>query len=297
MRYTLDPGRRGNSASPKDIILRPLHSIYVSATSGLCLGMVMLAVGSFITLVSWYVGDFSDGGAAQAIILLVAICVWIRSHYSNDSSGGSVQYNQCVVWACAWTALVVSECMLFMGALGPEFRAGVTWAAVNNQHLVETVLSQLGIVIVSTSGAEQGLTAYNSVLLWCSGLAAMFIIAEWSRGSPLGSGGNTVLILILSGLFLAVQSSEFHTLHWSLAVAGTAGAFYLLTGLHGSHVVLGHALLSGNNIVSIGSMLYSVSDLVSVVGLSGLLCYWHFVDGVWFVVSGSAYFGGMSLGM
>jgi heme/copper-type cytochrome/quinol oxidase subunit 3 len=79
-------------------------------------------------------------------------------------------------------------------------------------------------------------------------------------------------------------------LHIFTTIAGVAMLFFVVTGLHGSHVgigVLGLLLFfllrceEGN--------LFSPCDLSHLAGVMGLLLYWHFVDAVWVLVVGAIY--------
>jgi heme/copper-type cytochrome/quinol oxidase subunit 3 len=277
-----------------DAILRPLHSLYLSCCSGLCAGVLILGSGIVHASIALANGSITACTGAQVILASACICAWVRSHYSSDSSSGSSSsYQSTVLYSCSWVALVCSECALFSGVIGQSAKSAWTWAAVNLQTLTESVSSAVGLSEVITSQPEQSLTAYNSALLWCSGVVAVQLLSEWSRGSSPATVASNVLILVLSGAFMSVQSSEYQGVHWCIVAAGACTIYYLLTGLHGSHVLLGHGLLAGGYLTSVASSLWSTVDIVSVCGLSGLLFYWHFVDGIWLVVGYSAYIGGL----
>lgn len=98
-----------------------------------------------------------------------------------------------------------------------------------------------------------------------------------------GEHGRSGLALGLAAamgmVFLAIQAYEWvhlvaEGLVYQSGVYG--GTFYLLTGFHGLHVLLGVALLSVAALLALRGRLGPERALLSNTAL-----YWHFVDGVW----------------
>ncbi len=56
-------------------------------------------------------------------------------------------------------------------------------------------------------------------------------------------------------------------------------SFFTLTGFHGLHVIIGLITLSILLFLSLGKM-----KILSVLAISGVDVYWHFVDVVWLFV-------------
>jgi len=82
---------------------------------------------------------------------------------------------------------------------------------------------------------------------------------------------------VLGAVFLAGQARDWDRLTFSVDTSAYGSAFYLLTGVHGLHVLLGLAamvLMAGRA----ADHRFGRHDAPSVEMLS---YYWHFVDVVW----------------
>ena len=89
------------------------------------------------------------------------------------------------------------------------------------------------------------------------------------------------MTVILGVIFLFVQGYEYHHLYndYNLKLnSGVFGStFYMLTGFHGFHVLVGMLMLF---FITIRLMKGDFTDK-SHFGFEGAAWYWHFVDVVW----------------
>jgi cytochrome c oxidase subunit 3 len=147
--------------------------------------------------------------------------------------------------------------------------------------------------------------ALNTVVLITSSLTAAWSVRSAQLGDRRGLGRNLALTLLLAGAFLVVKYFEYrHKLHngiaWgaachpseeilaslppaarALPVPRDLGVFfsiyYLMTGLHGIHVLVGMGLyvwlLSRAGRGHFGPAYYVPVDSVAL--------YWHLVDMIW----------------
>jgi heme/copper-type cytochrome/quinol oxidase subunit 3 len=127
------------------------------------------------------------------------------------------------------------------------------------------------------------LTTLSTFVLLMSSLAMVLAVGASHRGEP-GKARTWVLITALMGLFfLGFQAYEFnHFMNEGLLLSTSpfGSSFYLLTGFHGLHVLVGVIWLltlwwSGRREKLDG-------DRALDVEIGGL--YWHFVDIVWIVL-------------
>ena len=107
------------------------------------------------------------------------------------------------------------------------------------------------------------------------------------KKSPFNFEANDILLLSIAlGIyFLILQGYEYATVPFHLNDGIFGSAFYMLTGLHGLHVLVGVAFLS---VVFLRNMLYWTGW-----SNTGLLCgtwYWHFVDIIWILLYITIYF-------
>ena len=93
------------------------------------------------------------------------------------------------------------------------------------------------------------------------------------------------LTLLLGGVFLVVQGYEFASNGFGLSAGVFGSTFYILTGFHGAHVLVGLLLIAVvANRARLG--LVSADNHTAVEGTS---YYWHFVDVVWLFLFSTLY--------
>nr|YP_009227731.1 cytochrome c oxidase subunit III [Aleurocanthus spiniferus]AHY04226.1 cytochrome c oxidase subunit III [Aleurocanthus spiniferus] len=89
---------------------------------------------------------------------------------------------------------------------------------------------------------------------------------------------QTLIVCCLLGVyFISIQMYEYMNLEFSFSDSVYGSSFYILTGFHGLHVLVG-LLFIYINLVRLTIM--SFSSLM-MMGLEYSIWYWHFVDLVW----------------
>ncbi len=129
----------------------------------------------------------------------------------------------------------------------------------------------------------------NSVLLFSTGCFSLLVhlyldLGIYSRVSCL-----LVVIIIYSLFFLTGQFVEFCGNQFLFNSTMCCFMFYLITSLHGSHVVFGLLFI----FISFRSVLYL--SVLSFNWLRFSMIYWHFVDCVWIVLLVLIYDSGWSV--
>jgi len=131
-----------------------------------------------------------------------------------------------------------------------------------------------------TAAPELRLSIPFSILLWGSSLPVFYAEAAIRRGSQRGLRVG----LLLSGLmglgFLGFTLHDFQELTFGWRDSAYASMFYLIVGLHATHVFVGVCM---NGLVEVkawqGKFTAERHTSVEVFSL-----YWHFVDAVWIFV-------------
>ncbi len=165
-----------------------------------------------------------------------------------------------------WT-FIGSECMLF-------------------GSLIATYLSYEGKSVVGPTPQEIlniPLTSVSTFALLMSSLAMVLALAAVTRGDGRGAKLWLTTTAGLGTVFLTLQAIEFTAfVHEGLTISTNlfGSTFYVLTGCHGLHVLVGVIWLSTLLIQSMRGKLGP--DKAMTVELAGL--YWHFVDVVWIVI-------------
>lgn len=126
-------------------------------------------------------------------------------------------------------------------------------------------------------------TSVSSFVLLMSSLTMVLALSGIQRADGRKARIWLLATALLGMTFVAGQIYEFTTFvreGMSLSTNAGAGAFFLLTGFHGTHVTLGIVMLLSLYGLSLGGKLPPERALT--VELAGL--YWHFVDIIWIVI-------------
>jgi len=95
---------------------------------------------------------------------------------------------------------------------------------------------------------------------------------------------------ILRGLvFLLCQYIEYHFAPFSLSDGIYGSVFFMATGLHGLHVMVGLSALWCCLVVRLLSYEAGVLYWNHLIGFTGAIWYWHFVDIVWLFLFAMVY--------
>lgn len=262
---------------------------------------VMAAVGLFFVILgaSQWINGASWGAwslAAGMAIWLGTLFQWFRDSIA-ESEGGLYGHkiDLSFRWSMSW--FIFSEVMFFgafftalwwarmhsvptLGSLEnallwPDFKA--VWPSV----AAGVTASPADIIEPFTTMTPFWLPTINTALLLSSGVTltiAHHALRENHRGRTIAFMWLTVLLGIT---FLTVQGYEYFHLYTELNLKLSSGiygsTFYLLTGFHGFHVLIGMLML-----LFITLRLQKGHFTADKhFGFEGAAWYWHFVDVVW----------------
>nr|ARH54746.1 cytochrome c oxidase subunit 3 [Trigonopterus sp. 3 AH-2016] len=128
----------------------------------------------------------------------------------------------------------------------------------------------------------------NTLVLLSSGLSI-----TWTHHSIMENNFNQGLIslfmtVILGLYFTALQMFEYKEAPFSIADSVYGSTFFMTTGLHGLHVIIGSTFL----LVSLVRLLFNHFSSTHHFGFEAAAWYWHFVDVVWLFLYTSMYWWG-----
>jgi len=159
--------------------------------------------------------------------------------------------------------------------LWPDFKAA--WPT----HSPGTTASPAGIIEPFETMTPFWLPTINTALLLTSGVTltiAHHLLREGKRGATVLWMWITVLLGIA---FILVQGYEYYHAYTGMNLKLSSGAygstFFMLTGFHGFHVIVGMLMLL---FITIRLMNGHFSP-DRHFGFEGAAWYWHFVDVVW----------------
>jgi len=164
-------------------------------------------------------------------------------------------------------AFIGSECMLFGSLI-------IVYMVYRGKSLVGPYPSDLLNIPFIT---------VTTFVLLMSSLMMVLALSAVQRGDMKWGKIWLFMTALLGMVFLGGQVYEFsHFVHEGLTLKTNlfGGSFFLLTGTHGAHVMVGVIwLLSLVFMAQRGQLTQASAETVEIAGL-----YWHFVDVVWIVL-------------
>ena len=163
---------------------------------------------------------------------------------------------------------ILSECFFFLSffwaylhfSLSPNIELGSLWPPLGICPLDFSTIPLLNTFVLLTSALT--VTISHSSLVSYSPYSSFF----W------------LLITVLLGIFFTLlQSYEYFLSSFTISDSSYGSSFYLATGFHGLHVIIGTLWLT----VSLPRLLAGHYRPTRHFCLEGSIWYWHFVDVIW----------------
>ena len=180
----------------------------------------------------------------------------------------------------AWSGIVlfitskvffVSFLGFFHSSLSPNIELGSKWPPLGVQAFNPWEVPLLNTIILVTSGVS---------VTWCHKAMEVNLFSQAKI--------SLVLTVVLGIYFTAFQAIEYIEASFSIADSVFGSTFFIATGFHGLHVIVGTLFL-------LASLIRLIKGIFSEVIHTGLLIaiwYWHFVDVVWLFLFGWIYIWG-----
>ncbi|WP_417329028.1 cytochrome c oxidase subunit 3 [Halomonas cupida] len=273
-------------------------SYYVPATSrwpilaSLALGLMMVGTGTW--LVHGSIGSLVMLAGLVAILAIMAL--WFRDVIRESMDGlYDSQMDRSFRWGMAW--FIFSEVMFFAAFFGALFYVrtfALPWLDGEGAKGVTALLwpdftaswPLLNPPDPSIQGPEHILDPWklpliNTLLLVTSSITLTFSHEALKKGDRYGAHTWLVVTVLFGAVFICIQGIEYYEawVHLGLTLqAGIYGStFFMLTGFHGLHVIIGTIILF--------TLLQRVKkghfDAHNHFAFEAGAWYWHFVDVVW----------------
>ena len=168
---------------------------------------------------------------------------------------------------------VISEGMLFV-ALFWNFIKNAMYPMGPMSPIKDGVWPPEGIVTFDA----WHLPFINTLILLLSGVAVTWahyaLVHEGDRKTAI----NGLIVAVILGIaFTFLQAYEYSHAAFGLADTAYASAFYIATGFHGAHVIIGTIFLA----VCLFRLMKGQMSQEQHVGFETAAWYWHFVDVIW----------------
>lgn len=257
----------------------------VTMTSGLVLWMHELAFGTPVLI-------------AGIIGLAFTFYSWFANVVNEAQSGDHTPVVQ-LHMRYGMILFIASEVMFFVGWFWSWFDFALFPDPVQmvegTENLWENLIGQDGVGALATF-PQQGITVLdpfnlpllNTLILLCSGTTVTWAHHSLIHGDRDGLKKGLWLTIGLGVLFSIVQAYEYS--HAPFGFGGTtySSAFYMATGFHGFHVLIGTIFL----IVCLVRTYKGHFTPRQHFGFEAAAWYWHFVDVVWLFLFVSVYIWG-----
>jgi cytochrome c oxidase subunit 3 len=228
----------------------------------------------FTTGIAMYMHDYKYGFLYLSIGLIgvfSVMIIWWRDVINEGLAGFHSQQVQ-VGLRYGMILFIVTEVMVFFAffwgffhsSLSPTIELGCVWPPK-------------GIYILHPFQ----IPLLNTLLLLLSGVAVTWshhaIIAKDYNPGLVESANGLLVTVILAAIFTLFQVFEYLESSFTISDSVYGTTFYMLTGLHGFHVLIGSIFL----LVCYFRMIYGQFLFNHHVGFEAAIWYWHFVDIVW----------------
>jgi cytochrome c oxidase subunit 3 len=128
----------------------------------------------------------------------------------------------------------------------------------------------------------------NTVILLSSGASVTYAHHSLIQGNRIGVIYGLIVTIVLAIIFTALQGYEYYNASFTLADGAYGSTFFISTGFHGLHVIIGTIFLT---VCLFRILSYHLTDHHHI-GFESAILYWHFVDVVWLFLFISIYWWG-----
>jgi len=177
---------------------------------------------------------------------------------------------------------ILSEIMLFLGFFWAFFHSALSPSIVLGLHwLSDNILK----------ASFSGIPAFNTLLPIISGFSITWAHKSLNLGFFRECYNALIVTILLAFWFLCLQVFEYYELPFNISDGIYPSTFFMLTGLHGFHVLFGTFFIFVC-FIRLSRFKFLVNHHL---GLILAIYYWHFVDIVWIFLFLFVYCWGGSL--
>ena len=225
----------------------------------------------FVSGLSFYIHSIKYGFLIFALgFIIIGLCAffWFRD-ISQEAS--YIGFHSLIVkrgLKNGFYMFILSEVMLF---------AGFFWAFFHSSFCPSIELGSewppVGIVTIY----PYDYPLFNTFLLITSGFSVTWAHKAFAIGSYKEAIDSLIITISLGFFFVILQMYEYYEATFNMSDSVYACTFYMLTGLHGCHVIIGAFFIFFCFLRLLNQHFLTNHYL----GFVFSIWYWHFVDLVW----------------
>jgi cytochrome c oxidase subunit III len=230
-------------------------------TSGMVLGFYPDLFGAASSIVMW-------AGLAG---LIATFFMWFKNIVVEAERGDHTPVVQ-LHMRYGMILFIASEVMFFVGWFWAWF----------NFSLFPSTLTDVIAGVWPPASIEEVLNPFelpllNTIILLCSGTTVSWAHHSLIHGDRTGLKQGLWATIALGVVFSAIQAYEYGVAPFAFGGNTYSSAFYMATGFHGFHVIIGTIFLA----VCLYRAYLGHFTQRQHFGFEAAAWYWHFVDVVW----------------
>lgn len=261
------------------LALPPRHPFHIVTLSPWPLAIGFFTLGIIGGLASWLHGHRLDLRLWSTLGLVASTKIWWRDIVTEGTYQGF--HTKKVARGFYWGIglLILSEVLFFFRffwaflhrALAPTPEIACQWPPTGIRPVNPITWPLFNSIILLTRGA-------------LANLAYLYTIIGRTKKTVEALNGAIAAGVLFSG----IQGYEYYHAPFTLADSVFGSAFYILTGFHGLHVLVGTIILQVQK-ERVKLIHFSPKHHA---GLLTAIWYWHFVDVVWLILFALVYVWG-----
>nr|ARW70289.1 cytochrome c oxidase subunit III [Kaburagia rhusicola ensigallis] len=201
------------------------------------------------------------------LMIIIAI-LWWRDIIRESTFQGNHNFHIMNLIKLSMILFIVSEMFLFISffwnflhnSLAPSIEIGLNWPPKNINFFNPLLIPLLNTVILLTSSFTITLTHF-------------YMLNNLKNNSIKFMN----LTIILSMYFLLLQALEYKQANFTFSDSVFGSSFYIATGFHGLHVMIGTIFL----ITNLMRMINMHFSHIHHISFELAAWYWHFIDIIW----------------
>jgi len=261
-----------------DLPLHPYHIVDQSPWPlGLSIVLLALTTSAVLSFHGYPMGDLFL--LFSFLLLNWGMGLWFKDIVIESSYLGSHTDKVQKGLSLGVVLFIVSEVFFFLSIFWAYFHSSLAPAVEIGSEWPPKGVEPVNASEVPTANTTILLSSGSSVTVVHHSLVDRFII--WANY------GSATTLLLATG-FTLLQGLEYFGVSYTITDGVFGSTFYMGTGFHGLHVIIGTLFLA---VSAIRIYAYQVTN-THHVGVESSILYWHFVDVVWLFLFGAVYYWG-----
>nr|QOW07446.1 cytochrome c oxidase subunit 3 [Labyrinthula sp.] len=229
-----------------------------------------------------YMHGYKGGGWLLVMGMLMGggtIGVWLRDVVREGTLEGQHTSMVQLGLRMGMILFIASEVMFFVAFFWAYF-----WVSLAPVHNVGSVWPPAGIEVLEA----WGIPFLNTLILLTSGASVTWAHHGIVAGDRESTLKGLIVTVVLAVVFTTLQWLEYRGASFGIGDGAYGSTFYMATGFHGFHVMMGTVMLT---VGLIRIYRYHMTQQHHF-GFEAGAWYWHFVDVVWLFLFVAVYWWG-----